>query len=113
MKWIAVIALISIFSVSNAADYTVKICELQTHTTSNNALLKPCANENGEYWQSKIPNCSANIWVGWDMNLNQGQSMYSTALAAFMANKPIKLRIEDGYLCTGNYDSTSMIRIMK
>jgi hypothetical protein len=89
---------------SNAEDFEITVCNLQTHSDSDQAYLEPCGG-----WPSK--NGCNSTWLSWDMATFQGATMYSTALAALIANKRIKVRM-DGSTCNIlNQDVTTMIRI--
>ncbi|MCL2914645.1 hypothetical protein L2725_12790 [Shewanella corallii] len=98
--------LISVFSAnSEAADYVIRICDMQSHSNSNSAYIRPC-----DYWSSKN-GCPGTTWLTWDMSKFQGQAMYSTAMAALVADKKVTVRL-DGRSCS-HYDITSMIRLHK
>lgn len=88
---------------AGATDYEIKVCRLQSHSTSNAAYLKPC-----DTWETKNV-CKAN-WVAWDVSEFQGEAMYSTALAALLAGSTVHVRV-DGESCYGGYDEITMIRI--
>jgi len=90
---------------ANAQDYEVSVCRLQSHSNSSQAYLQPC-----ETWVSKNQ-CQNGIWVTWDTSKFEGQLMYSTAMAAMLAEKTVTLRL-DGASCN-SYDITTMIRINK
>lgn len=105
MKYLIVFSTLLFASILQAADYDVDVCALQAQSTNNTAFLQPC---NG--WQSQN-NCPSGEWITWNMSEFQGEAMYSTALSALMANKKVKVRL-DGYSCNGNYDNTSMVRIL-
>ncbi|MCO7223394.1 hypothetical protein [Pleionea sp. CnH1-48] len=88
---------------ATAADHKFKICDLQSHTGSNSAYMKPC---NG--WTSKN-SCPGNGWLTWDISVGQGKSMYATALTALSTDKSVTVRL-DGSSCN-HYDKTSMVRM--
>ncbi|WP_064791926.1 hypothetical protein [Shewanella woodyi] len=94
------------FSVTaHSGDHKIKVCDIQSHSTSNSTYISPCGG-----WQSKN-NCPHNGWITWDMSQFQGQAMYSTALAALLADKYITVRL-NGSSCA-SYDVTQMIRMSK
>ena len=84
---------------SIAADYDIKVCALQTHDTGSTAFLQVC-----DDWESKNQ-CDGNHYVTWNMDEFQGKAMYSSALAAMMSDKEVKVRL-DGETCIGLYDRT-------
>ena len=87
---------------SYAADYDITICKIQSHSTNNNAYIKPCAG-----WGSKN-GCLGGGWLTWDISRGQGAHMYNTALEAFRTGDTVTVRL-DGSSCQ-RYDVTSMIR---
>ena len=89
----------------HSTDYKIKVCDIQSHSTSNSTYISPCGG-----WPSKN-NCPHNGWITWDMSQFQGQAMYSTALAALLADKYVTVRL-DGSSCA-SYDVTQMIRMNK
>ena len=94
------------FSVSvHSTDHRIKVCDIQSHSDSDSTYISPCGG-----WQSKN-NCPHNGWITWDMSQFQGQAMYSTALAALLADKYITVRL-NGSSCA-SYDVTQMIRMNK
>ena len=95
---------LSLFVVSSAyaVDYNIQVCDLQSHSNVNHAYLKPC----GE-WASK--NSCGDTYVTWNMNSFQGKAMYTTALAALLADKEVRVRMAPG--CSAGYDVISMVRI--
>lgn len=110
MKKLLLITSLILAQSVKAADYEIKVCEIQSHTDGTSGLMKPCADSNGNFWTSKN-GCPSPTWVRWEMNEGQGQAMYSTALAALMADKSIKVRL-DGSSCN-QYDEITMVRIIK
>ncbi|WP_298768808.1 hypothetical protein [uncultured Shewanella sp.] len=102
MKYLTAATLLLLPITSFAADYIIEVCEIQAMNDSNIAYIKPCEN-----WVSKS-NCD-NGYIAWDMSKFQGQTMYSTALAALMANKKVRVRTNGS--CSGVYDNTNMIRV--
>lgn len=77
-----------------------KICKIQMQSNGK-AFIHPC-----DGWQAKSEECR-DSWIVWDANNEPGKMMYSTALAAYAAGKPVTIRL---YGCDF-YDVTSMIRI--
>ena len=96
----------------HASDYNVEVCALQSQSTSNAAFLQPCGG-----WERKTGCAISNNWITWDMSHAGGNAMYSTALTALVSGKRVKVRINDNGMgdkdCVGNYDATTMIRLMK
>ncbi len=86
-----------------AADYSIKICNIQAQTDRDDVFIQPCEN-----WTSKN-SCSNGGWITWSANSFQGQAMYSSAMAALMADKNVTVRF-DGSTCN-TFDVTSMIRL--
>lgn len=88
-------------------DEPLTICELQMNENAR-ALIRPCAS------RTSRNRCSGGgDWVAFDIqNIPGGSYMYSTALAAFLAKKPILVRISEvsGH-CVANYDKISRLRI--
>ena len=89
---------------SFAGDHTIQICQVQAQNESNNAYIAPCGG-----WTTKS-GCDGGSWLTWDMSQFQGQAMYSSALAAMMAEKTVVVRTTD---TCNHYDKIKMIRIIK
>jgi hypothetical protein len=106
MKYIVLSLLLLITPIAFSADYAVSICALQSHSNTNSAFFKVC-----EARQS-VNGCQSGAWIAWNMNEFQGQAMYSTALAALASGLNIIVRL-NGADCIGQYDETSMMRIVK
>ena len=88
---------------SLAADYDIEVCKVQAVSYRNDVYIQPC-----NKWISKN-NCPNDDWITWDASAFQGQAMYSTAMAAMLANKKITVRF-DGSSCN-TFDITTMVRM--
>lgn len=78
------------------------ICRIQIQD-NNKAYISPC-----DGWTTKNGCLHTGPWITWKVDNEAGKLMYSTALSAYAANKPVMIRL-DGSLCDG-YDVTRMIR---
>ena len=90
---------------SFATDYNLEVCAIQSHNSSDVALIKAC-----EGWESK--NGCNNGWIAWHASEHNGKAMYSTALSALTLGAKVTVRL-NGSTCISGYDATSMIRLTK
>lgn len=104
MKKVIAAACLLLSSNVFAADFTVKICRLQAQNNGK-AYLQPCGD-----WQSKS-GCPKNDWITWPADTTGGKNMYSSAMAAMIAEKPVTVRLNTGNC--DSYDITQMIRVNK
>jgi hypothetical protein len=103
MKYLVTLILLVSSGSLYAEDYTIKICNVQAQSYSNSVYIEPCEN-----WASKN-NCPNGDWITWDASAFQGQAMYSSAMAALLADKKVTVRL-DGSTCEA-FDVTTMIRL--
>lgn len=104
MKTIVTFLLISISLTSTcfAGYYNVgKLCAVQ----SNNgwAYISPCTT-----WSSVAGNSGG--WISFELDVDDGEIKYSTALAAYLNDKNIRVLIDENN-SANTYDYTTMIRI--
>jgi len=111
--------LLTVFSSHTfAKEYTVSICGIQAESNTNIAYILICKDsKNLKGWISKN-GCPYNGFIGWDLSVFQGKSMYAAALTAFSLDKQVNVRLDmDWKACIGtdgfDYDHTKMIRIIK
>ena len=93
-------------STAFSLDQEVSICALQSESTGDRAFLRICGS------RISVNGCDSSLYAVWDMTDHQGAAMYSTALAAFMGDKKVIIRLDEK-TCSGLYDVTTMIRIIK
>ena len=107
IKFLVFLTVFFVFQVAQAADYSVHVCSIQAHPDREEVYMRPCGN-----WLSKN-NCPSDGYLAWKITPGgNGEVMYSTAMAAMLADKKVTLRL-DGSSCTKNYDSNLMVRILK
>ncbi|MDE1461733.1 hypothetical protein [Spartinivicinus poritis] len=106
IKLVLFTTLAILISINSYADYhTIKICSIETHTTTDQAYIKPC-----ESWKSKS-NCPNSGWITWDMNMKQGKAMYATALNGFTIGSKVNVLLTEGNCAS--YDVTTQITLIK
>ena len=107
IRSIVFLSALLIIPFAQAADYSVYVCSIQAHPDRAEVYMKPCGN-----WLSKN-NCPGDGYVAWKIAPEgNGEVMYSTAMAAMLADKKVTLRL-DGSSCTRHYDASQMVRILK
>ena len=107
MKKLIYLLLAFLPGLSYALDTEIAICQVQIQKDGS-AFIRPC-----EEWTTKN-SCGRGSYISWKVRPKAPRLMFDTALAAHLSGKRVIVRT-DGLdtSCNDDYDTTSMIRILK